>query len=395
MRPIRLNPCRTGGGAHPARRRHLGRLSGGDADFARARRSDRIEAAALCIRRYDAFGLLDDGGRPRDRRAFGQRIRLAVDLHDQCAAGADCRAVDPDLDAARSCAGAHLRPADERHRSRRHRSVRGVSAEPDGVFDEPEKRAALACFGGFGRLWRRAGLALAAAATTVPRRAHAGAQLAAHHDLSARGGDLDHRVQRLLRLRPMAAERGRLFQRRGRTGDAADVGRGGSRFADRRAHQRTAQPVPCQRRRGARRQRGPAVRGRRKPAVDDRHGDHALRRHARHVQHRDASGRLHPGSGRGDRHGRRTATDGAIYRRHRAASLLASIYGEHASDHGLHSLAAVAGALSAILFIVTLFDRTLSRVVSPAAAEGDAPAPLHQGNNYAAHQTRRHARPWS
>ncbi|MGZ5842347.1 MAG: hypothetical protein ACXWJ8_10485, partial [Xanthobacteraceae bacterium] len=34
-----------------------------------------------------------------------------------------------------------------------------------------------------------------------------------------------------------------------------------------------------------------------------------------------------------------------------AASLLASIYGERASDHGLHSLAAVAGALSAILFI--------------------------------------------
>jgi nicotinamidase-related amidase/predicted MFS family arabinose efflux permease len=59
-----------------------------------------------------------------------------------------------------------------------------------------------------------------------------------------------------------------------------------------------------------------------------------------------------------------------------AASLLASIYGERASDHGLHSLAAVAGALSAILFIVTLFDRTLARVVSPAAAEGDAPAPL-------------------
>jgi MFS family permease len=50
-----------------------------------------------------------------------------------------------------------------------------------------------------------------------------------------------------------------------------------------------------------------------------------------------------------------------------AASLLASIYGERASDHGLHSLAAVAGALSAILFIVTLFDRTLARVVSPAA----------------------------
>jgi nicotinamidase-related amidase/MFS family permease len=47
-----------------------------------------------------------------------------------------------------------------------------------------------------------------------------------------------------------------------------------------------------------------------------------------------------------------------------AASLLASIYGEHASDDGMHSLAAVAGALSAILFIVTLFDRTLSRTAA-------------------------------
>jgi nicotinamidase-related amidase/predicted MFS family arabinose efflux permease len=51
-----------------------------------------------------------------------------------------------------------------------------------------------------------------------------------------------------------------------------------------------------------------------------------------------------------------------------AASLLASIYGEHASDSGLHSLAAVAAALSAILFIVTLFDRTLSRTAATEAA---------------------------
>jgi nicotinamidase-related amidase/predicted MFS family arabinose efflux permease len=51
-----------------------------------------------------------------------------------------------------------------------------------------------------------------------------------------------------------------------------------------------------------------------------------------------------------------------------AASLLASIYGERASDHALHSLAAVAGALSVILFIVTLFDRTLARAVAAAPA---------------------------
>jgi nicotinamidase-related amidase/MFS family permease len=58
-----------------------------------------------------------------------------------------------------------------------------------------------------------------------------------------------------------------------------------------------------------------------------------------------------------------------------AASLLASIYGQRASDHGLHCLAAVAGALGAILFIVTLFDRTISRVASTAAADGNDPTP--------------------
>ena len=65
-----------------------------------------------------------------------------------------------------------------------------------------------------------------------------------------------------------------------------------------------------------------------------------------------------------------------------AASLLASIYGQHASDHGLHSLAAVTGALGAILFVVTLFDRTIPRVIStPAAAKGDAPAPHMKETN--------------
>ena len=65
-----------------------------------------------------------------------------------------------------------------------------------------------------------------------------------------------------------------------------------------------------------------------------------------------------------------------------AASLLASIYGERASDHGLHSLAAVAGALSAILFIVTLFDRTIARAVATAsAAKDDAVTPQAKETN--------------
>ena len=65
-----------------------------------------------------------------------------------------------------------------------------------------------------------------------------------------------------------------------------------------------------------------------------------------------------------------------------AASLLASIYGQRASDQGLHSLAMVTGALAAILFIVTLFDRTIPRVVATsAAAEPDAQATDVKGTN--------------
>jgi len=42
-----------------------------------------------------------------------------------------------------------------------------------------------------------------------------------------------------------------------------------------------------------------------------------------------------------------------------ATSLLALVFGQHATDHGLHSLAWVMGALSTILFVSTVFDRTL------------------------------------
>jgi hypothetical protein len=42
----------------------------------------------------------------------------------------------------------------------------------------------------------------------------------------------------------------------------------------------------------------------------------------------------------------------------------------------------VTGALCAILFVVTLFDRTIPRVIStPAAAKGDAPAPHMKETN--------------
>jgi MFS family permease len=44
-----------------------------------------------------------------------------------------------------------------------------------------------------------------------------------------------------------------------------------------------------------------------------------------------------------------------------ATSLLALMYGQRATDHGFHRLAAVLGVLSAVLLVVTIFDRTLPR----------------------------------
>lgn len=49
-----------------------------------------------------------------------------------------------------------------------------------------------------------------------------------------------------------------------------------------------------------------------------------------------------------------------------AASLLAMMYGQHATDDGLHGLAAVMGILSGLLLIATLLDRTI-----PAVAKDD------------------------
>lgn len=54
-----------------------------------------------------------------------------------------------------------------------------------------------------------------------------------------------------------------------------------------------------------------------------------------------------------------------------AASLLAAMYGQRASDPGVHRLAMVTGVLSALLFAVTLFDRTIpdpSTEARPASA---------------------------
>lgn len=44
-----------------------------------------------------------------------------------------------------------------------------------------------------------------------------------------------------------------------------------------------------------------------------------------------------------------------------SASLLALFYGQRATDLGLHSLAATIGGIGAVLFIATLFDRTIPR----------------------------------
>jgi MFS family permease len=50
-----------------------------------------------------------------------------------------------------------------------------------------------------------------------------------------------------------------------------------------------------------------------------------------------------------------------------SASLLAFIYGQRATDHGLHQLSIVMGAVSAFLLIATVFDRTIPRITAVAA----------------------------
>ena len=45
-----------------------------------------------------------------------------------------------------------------------------------------------------------------------------------------------------------------------------------------------------------------------------------------------------------------------------STSLLGLLYGQHATDHGLHKLAIVMGVLSAVLVVATIFDRTLPSV---------------------------------
>jgi MFS family permease len=47
-----------------------------------------------------------------------------------------------------------------------------------------------------------------------------------------------------------------------------------------------------------------------------------------------------------------------------ATSLLGFLYGQHATDHGLHRLAIVMGVLSAFLFIATIVDRTIPRIAT-------------------------------
>jgi MFS family permease len=48
-----------------------------------------------------------------------------------------------------------------------------------------------------------------------------------------------------------------------------------------------------------------------------------------------------------------------------ATSLLGLMYGQHATDHGLHALALVMGVVSAVLFVGTMFDRTIPVLQTP------------------------------
>ena len=53
-----------------------------------------------------------------------------------------------------------------------------------------------------------------------------------------------------------------------------------------------------------------------------------------------------------------------------AASLLAFVYGQHATDHGLHSLGIIMGVTTAALFVATLFDRSIPKVPLTAPRSG-------------------------
>jgi hypothetical protein len=44
-----------------------------------------------------------------------------------------------------------------------------------------------------------------------------------------------------------------------------------------------------------------------------------------------------------------------------ATSLISALYGQQATDHGIHALAAVMGVVSFLLFVATIIDRTLPR----------------------------------
>ena len=53
-----------------------------------------------------------------------------------------------------------------------------------------------------------------------------------------------------------------------------------------------------------------------------------------------------------------------------ATSLLGFVYGQHATDHGLHRLAIVMGVLSAVLVVATILDRTLPRMAAGRGGQG-------------------------
>ena len=328
--------------------------------FPHPRRPDRIQAATRRHGHSVAGGIFDDRSRPADRRCSHQRLWLAVDLHRQCAARA---APGPALDSKGSDASARFRAARGRRRPHRHRAFRCLPPEPRGLPDEPQDRTVSG--------WFLSGAVIFGAALVF-------------HARRRRQPFID--VRMLARNRPLTMTYLRagavamivfsiyygfaqwlqsavgLVERRGRIGDAAHVGGGRGLVADRRAHQGAARALPSQ---------------------------HLARLPAYCLLFVDSGTSIWiivtaitffglplgtfstatqaavyvqaPAAEIGTAAGlQRTAQYiGAIG----AASMLASIYGQRASDHGLHSLAAVMGrARRRSLPSSPLFDRTIPRV---------------------------------
>jgi MFS family permease len=253
------------------------------------------------------------------------------------------------------------------HRRGRHRRVR---RDDDGSADIPDVGAAT----GLGRPGpgRRAGRRPALVGTSgqppVPRRAAARLERGTHPHLPAVGADRAVRLHRALRHHPVDPGRPGPVRQRSRPAPAAHD----RRFGDHPGADLEAQPDP---RPADRRGRGLPGRGGRGPVPDHEHAD-----------------RLDPGRYAGVRGGPGTAASGnqtALYTQVAAdqlgtasglfrtfgyvgsiasSAIISIVFHKNVGDHGLHVIAVIMIAASAVTLLVTVADRRL-RTSSPDPKE--------------------------